>query len=534
MKMFSEADVLSLSFRRQVISEIKGTENIGRKKKAYKRYEIYKDKTVNYVVEKLAAEGLDPQTVVQMARRAANISICKKVVNKLARTYLGGVTRDSGLDDLNEQVALLARLLNVDEVLKKADRYRELYKNCMIQVYPEPVSTTSTEEDPIYRVKARVLSPWQYDVIEDAADREKPRCVILSDFKERAHGLEGRSEAAAGRHDKNALLTATNKIDDTIADSPSDAGRAEEYIWWTDSYHFTTDKEGVITSLLLEEEPLNPVGRLPFIKVADDQDGQFWAEGGDDLIDGAVLVNTLMTDMFAIAAMQGWGQVVVTGKNLPDRIRIGPHNAVLLSYDPALEEPKPEFDVVAMNPPLDLWLKSIEQYVALLLSTNNLAPSTIANRLDATTFPSGIAMLVEQSEAVNDIQEKQAEFKAVERELWRLVALWQTVCYKANQLDSEFSEIGPLTEFDLNLKFHEMRQVVTEKEKLENLRLRKELGINEEIELMMIDNPDLTPDEAAKKLLAIKQEKIAQMMAFAPSFSESGEEDTKEEKLASE
>ena len=526
MRLMREDQILSADFRRQVIKEITGNENIKRKNEHLKRHEIYKDKTSKYVIEKLKKEGLKDETVELMSNRAGNVSICRKIVDKLARTYLGGVQREVEADEtvINDQLSELSRLLCIDKKMKKADRYLELHKNCMIQVTPLIIGEGGEN---IMKPHIRILAPWQYDVIEGANDRETAKVVILSDFSDGARpAMPAPNEAETARHISRSTRPDSDGIDNIIADDPNDSDRYHEFAWFSDNYHFTTDINGEIVQNLSPENGENVIGMLPFVNVAADQDGEFWAEGGDDIVDGSILVNTLITDMFGIAYIQGYGQVVVSGKNLPSTFRMGPHSAVLLEYDKD-EDPKPDVTVLNSNPPLDLWMRSIEQYVALLLSTNSLSPSSLSTRLDAANFPSGIAMLVEMSEATTDIEDKQKDFKDIEREVWRRIIAWQNILIDRNVAPESFKDIGTVNlSEDISVRFTDPKPVVSEQERLGNIEKRKGIGgLNEEVDYILMDNPDMTRDEAEKKLLRIKEEELKSMSAQIEGSMAQMEED---------
>jgi hypothetical protein len=531
MRLISEEQLLSLDFREQIITEILGKENQDRKLAALKRYEVYQDKTVKWVIDKLLKEGLQEKTVALMSNRASNISICRKIIDKLARTYAQGVQRTTGQPETDDQISTLSKLVYINQRQKKADRYLELFKNTITQVVPERVEAEGFEGANRYRLSLRNLAPWQYDIIEDYHSREQAKVVILSDFVDRSSQKTiGSARPGAHGRDNQSIKGGGDGVDQIIADELQDQGAPlRTFIFWSGRYHFTTNEKGEILVDLSPEDLLNPIGILPFPGLTGEQNGNYWAQGGDDLIDGSVLINTLITDMFSIAYMQGWGQMVITGKNLPDKFQTGPHHALIIPYEEG--EPKPDVTVVNANPPIDSWLKCIEQYVALLLSTNNLSPANIAMKLDANTFPSGIAMLIEQSESTLNMEDKQNQFADQEREIWECLKRWQNLYVSENLLVDEFMDVGSLPDFDLSIKFNNMKPIVTESEKIENLKSRKDLGLNTEIELILIDNPDMTEAQAKEKLLKIKQEKLGKleaMMTQAIQASETHQDETKE------
>ena len=506
MKLISEDQLLDANFRKVVIKEILGPENITRKKEHLRRYEIYKDQTKRYVMESLEKEGLKPGTIEMMRNRAANISICRKIVNKLARTYSGGVSRETSMDVVDQQVAEMASLLCFDEKMKKGDRYRELHKNMMFQVVPE-----YTEEGS-YKLALRTLLPWHYDVIEDSVDREIARCVILSDFSchsSLAYAAQGEEKRHSGR-----VITNSDGVDQIIADNPADA-KTGVFVWWSKNYHFITDSDGELVSMQPNENLENPIHELPFANNAEDQDGQFWALGGDDLVDGSVLINKKITDMNFIAYHQGFGQWVFSGKNLEEKIAMGPNNAIVLNYDPSVDEPKPDVQVLSANPPLESWLRIIEQYVALLLTTNNLSTSNVSMKLEGANAASGIMLMIEQSESTDDISDKQKNYQDIEKKLWHVIALWQNLYLATNELEMDFAEVGRLPDdLDVKVRFNDIKPVITESEKLNTYKLRKELGLDSQLDLIMKDNPHFTLEDAQKKLMEITQEKLNNVSIF--------------------
>jgi hypothetical protein len=489
MRLVSDEQILSLEIRQQVIKEILGPENTQRKVDMLKRHEVYRDRTKKWVVDALRREALQPQTIELMTNRAGNVSVCRKIINKLARSYMGGVNREAPDEASTAAIEELVRLMDWNAKMKKADRYRQLFKNCMIQVIPEYESLGQT------CLTQRVLAPWQYDVIESGLNPEEPQVVILSELYNAK---------------TSAPIREGDGIDQTIADTPADDGIDQKhYIWWTDKYHFTTDEKGQILAARSPIDLLNPIQELPFANIAEDQDGHFWAQGGDDLIDGSVLINLLLTDMFAISRLQGYGQMVISGKNINENLTVGPHHAVILNQD--VGDPDPKVYFASSNPPLDEWMKSIEQYVALMLSTNDLSPSSVSGSLSAQNFPSGIAMLIEQSEAQGNVEDKQRIFSDAEHELWEITQAWQNLYFDRKALSDEFMAVGKLNDANVTIKFNAAKPVVSEKEKLEALKLRKDLGINEMVDLILIDNPDMTRDQAEEKLKAIQEEKLNRM-----------------------
>lgn len=491
VRLLTNDQLLDEGFRKKVIEGISSQANASRKREMKKRGEVYKDLTVKWVIQKLKDEGLKDKTLKLMTNRAANISICRKIINKLARSYSGGIMRETGSPALNEMLDSVVDLLDFNNNQVKIDRYKRLYKNVWSATLPEMCD--GDYEFPVYELKHKVFAPWQFDVVEKMRDPSHAGCIVLSDYSETSLTklpVAGSTQLSARKD----------------AESYSTIEMSEEnktYIWWNEKYHFTTNSNGQIIKQLSPEDLLNPIGEIPGVSYAEDQDGSYWSSGGDDLVDGSILINTLITDMNAIAFIQGWGQYVVTGKKIPAVLEGGPHSALVFTYDDG--EPEPKVQVVNANPPLDSWMKLIEQYTALLLSTNDCSPASVSMKLDPSNYPSGIAMLIEKSEANNSIDQSRKEFIQGEREQFEIIKKWHNYLLERNQLDEEWAMLGPIPDdMTFSVKFTDTKEVITEKEKLETLKIRKELGLNTEIDLIKMDNPDMSDEDAQAKLADIK------------------------------
>lgn len=492
MKLMNEDLLLNKEYRVKVIKHLGSNENKARKAEAMKRYEVLKDNTAKYVMLKLKREIKREETLQLMENRASNISIAKKIVKKLARVYADSVKRSTGAEATDMQVTELAKMMNFNSQQKKVDRYTRMFKNSMPWIYPD------LAEDGKYRLCMKVFAPWQYDVLESANEPEEAACVVLSDFADSQFINLG----------TGPLVT---QLEATAAVQQSAAGAkdAETFIFWSKKYHFTCNNKGDIIQALSPEGLLNPINAIPGVTAAEDQDGGYWATGGEDLADGAILINTLITDMNSILFMQGWGQLVITGTHVPEEFQVGPHRALVLRYDPAKDEAQPQVTTVSSNPPVDAWMKAIEQYVALLLSTNNLSPRTISAKLSVSDFPSGIAMLIDQSESTESIEDKQTEFYWIEMKEWEIIKRWHNLYFDRGLLSRDFQAIGRLPD-DLMVtpKFQpKTAEVVTEADRLKNLQLRKNMGLATQLDLIMADNPGMTREEAEAKLLEIAKDK---------------------------
>jgi hypothetical protein len=501
----SEDQILDPAVRKRIIQDIEGQENRSRKNEMYKRYQCYKDRTDVYVLALLLRQ-FDRDTVEEMRYALSNLGISRKVVDKLARVYKYGVERDlyiAGKEQEDETLIEAARLLKVDQTLKKTNRFFKLFKNTAL--YIRPMDGT---------IKLSPLAPYLYDVIEYEDNREKAMCYVLSNYSPTTGGGITQGLAVLPGTDGRAGQTVGSNtfgdgIDQTIADRPEDENLGK-YTWWSDSYHFVTNSKGAIVAG--PEDARNPIEEMPFVNYAEDQDGSFWAQGGNDLTDGAILINSMITNINHIGIVQGYGQLVMTGKDLPKQVKVGPNKAIRLTHEG--EDPVPTFRFESANPPLDQLRALVEMYVALLLTTNNLSTSGVASNLSGSqAFPSGIAMLIDKAESMEDVEDQRQVFQDNEPLVWRKVAKWHTLLKSRDELSSELKALTFPDDFDVKATFGDPKPIETERERLETLRLKKELGIISALDLIKQEYPQLTDEQAEEKLAEILEENMKRVAA---------------------
>lgn len=517
MRIKNEAEILKPEIRKLIIEEIKGRENLTRKYQAYKRYQCYKDKTSHYVVELLLRQ-FDQDTVEEMRYALSNISIVKKVIDKLARVYSNGVERSiSDNPEATEKLKKLEKRLDVNTAVKKANRFLKLEKNVDLFVKPCPV--VDVHGKTLWTAKLEAYLPYLYDVVEDYYDRTKSMCVILSDY-------QPPSTALSQMDGKRSPISPLSNIapsgvsdgkDNAIADKPQDqtqgSGEKETFIFWSKNYHFTCDQHGNILADENNPKNLNPLKVFNHINFAIDQDGSFWAEGGDDLIDGAILINALITHTTHVGTVQGYGQFYMTGENLPRSIKVGPTKAIIAEYKKD-EQAKPEMGFLNANPQLDSLRGLIEMYIALYLTTNNLSTSGVSTQLSGGgTLPSGIALILDKAESLEDIQDQRQVFIDREPDMWEAINQVLKVYGDGNLVDElKGLQLPDNFKDNLMIKFNDATPIMSEAEKLGNMKIRQELGIDTLISLMMKDDANLTEEQAEEKLKKLIGQRIKEKM----------------------
>jgi hypothetical protein len=528
MRLKNEQLLLNQGVRAELIEEIKGAENQARKAEAFRRYQIYKDRSSDYV-RQMMQKQFDQATIDQMAYATANVSLVRKAIDKLARVYANGAVRSVGSEEAGQAVTDLARVLGLDVEMKKTNRFLKLQKNCAFYVKPCPVETPDGMR---WTLQLLPLNPYLYDVVEDYYRRTEPMAYILSSYQPQTLQYSTVDAATAGRGGQTqpAQTRRGDGQDQAIADAAEDDGAKDErYIVWSKSFHFTMNGKGEIVASAHEDGTIagveNPIQMLPIINFAIDQDGSFWATGGEDLIDGALVVNSMLTHLNHVAVTQGYGQFWMSGKKLPRGITVGPSKAILMEYEDG--EPEPKLGFASAGPELDSMRNLIEMYVALLLTTNNLSTSGVATQLaGSVSAPSGIALMIDKAESREDVADQEQLFLDKEPKIWAVIAEWMKT-YGESLVD-EFKQVKLPDLTALKVQFNPAQVIMSETEKLDILAKRQELGLDTEIDTIMKDNPALSRPEAEAKLKVMLEEKMrrqaeAMEQREALGYGESGD-----------
>lgn len=517
MRIKSDIELLDIDVRKQIIEEILSRENQTRKDEAYRRHLCNKDQTDRFVTEMLLKQ-FDSSTVEQMQYSISNISIAKKIINKLAKVYSHGVERGiTGSESETEKLQQLADLLKADTKLKTTNKYLKLQRNTLAYVKPcEFVKDGETK----FKLKLIPLSPHLYDVVENYNDREEPMAVILSNYEETKVERVAVEAQKEGRVINQPLPTPKgNAVDEVIADPKEDENADHKtFIFWSDNYHFTCnkkgeflDKDGMLVYSLGDSEIENPIGELPFEDLAIDRDNSYWAQGGKDLIDGCVLVNSMISNLNHIAVTQGYGQFWMSGTDLPRTVLTGPDKAIILEYQEG--DPAPQLGYVSASPSLNEIRQGIEMYIALLLTVNNLSTSGVATQLTGSVAASGIALIIDKSESQEDVQDQQQVFVDAEPGIFRKASKWIDVLASDNSLAEEFKGLSLADGFESNYEvvFGKPQTIISEQEQLANIEKRKDLGLDTMVDLMKKDKPGLSDEQALAKLLEVQKEKLERM-----------------------
>jgi hypothetical protein len=526
MKLTNEDQILDKEIRIKLAKEIDAPENRARRIEMFKRYEIYKDRVKKYILLNLKEEGLEWETIKEMQSRISTINLYKKIVRKKARVYKTAPVRKAENEADQEKIDELLDKLDINVQMKKTNKYLEAFFNtdCFVRPIKDTVESDKAKKDK-YKYKLDPLPPWKYDVIEDANNEECAMGYIFSNFR---HELNFNEEPE--NREKSGIASNFrdgNDRDEAIADSPADKP-VNEFTWWGNKYHFTFDENGEILTKKSPDDLLNPIQTLPIVSFARERDGSFWALGGEDLIDGVVLVNTILSDTYYIARLHGTGLFYFFGKGVPKTVKAGPNNGITLDMEP--EDPTPQVGFANANPQLGDHMKLVEQYVALLLTTNDLEPGSVSGKLEASNAASGIQEMIIKAEPINSVEDDQEMFRKLEPKIVNIAAKWHNVYLDTDSLTEDLKKLGKMPDVvEYNMKFGAVQPFQSEIDKLDVIERRLDIGLDDMIDAIKLDNPDLNDKEAEQKALEMTKRKLEKAKEMQRMMSGDNEEGSDED-----
>lgn len=486
-----DARVFDQAFRANVIREIMGDENKFRKREAWRRYEVYRDRQDQFVELKMKSE-FGEQTTKEI-RKITSINLTKKICNKQASIYNEPPNRTYTAASEEEEKLLndLYEKGKVNVKLKKANKYYKLMDQCTVYVLPK-----------FGEICVKVLSPHQYDVVPSEEDPEVGSIYVLNTF------------------DKSDFEIKMDVVNQSIADPEDYKAKLRRFIWWTDEVNFTTNQAGEVTpppkdapNVLAEPGKsgmlANPIGMLPFIDVAYDKDYEFWVRMGKNKVDFNVDFSTILSDWATVAKLQGYAQAVVVSEEPPNNMIIGPTRVIHLKTS-STTAVQPTFAFVAPAPDLASTLEGIKALLSLFLSAEGLDPKTITGNAEGEKFTSGLERLLSMIEQFSATADDFDLFKYVEEKVFQLFVAWNNVLQGTDALSQDLA--GPVLNESLKQQVAfahpELIQTPTEKETSVILRLSENLITLEEaiMELRGVDK-----DEAAKIIEELGKEKEKKM-----------------------
>lgn len=479
---------LTPEFVEKIIKEIEMEENIRRKKAAWDSDQIKNGNLKTYVEQRI--KQMYPKTWKMYS--ITDYSVLSKIVNKKAKAYNENPIRRVGGDEAASEIYQeITKKNNLNQAMKTFDEVLNQHKHSLIACFMDRTQGPIASSKLFWKFFA--LAPYEYDVVKDADG--VPKVVILS-YPSNLVTVRGKGDSY------NALISESGNFDE---------GDARFYSFWTESEHImirvTGSNQGNRNRLRIEFMPaseeatgINPYGVLPFVYAPMDYDNNYPIQS--PLPAQTVELNALMSVYLTSANMQ----VGILKITRPEKQKLSISSHSLYTAIEAPQSSRPEdgptnVEFISPQPNMTGHKEAIQTYLATVLDEQGLNGSQALNGNEQ--FSSGLDRLIAQADVQQIIEENQNLYQRVEQKIYDVVRL---------QLASVNQPTLP--EDGFNLIFRKPKVMISDNEKLQNLKTMKELGLWPDYELIQMYDPNLSADEAKEKLSEIQSMKAESANQF--------------------
>lgn len=492
-------DITDSNIVKRIINDVESEQNRQRREYDFDSYQVESGNQREYV--KASLVEMFPESHKVMT--TSNINVLGKVVDRRSKAYkvpperLVNGERNETLDKMYKEGLFNRSFASKDRTYNRS--------RCVLE-WVQNIPSMPT------KFKVVPLPQYTFDVVIDN-DTLELVMVILS--------YPGNDITVGGR---STVSDSQNQI---IAETDLDsASSSKQYAIWTKDHHVNVkvgliEKTTVIDYMIDPENPdmLNKLGVIPFVwSTTQPEIPEFPTP--NPLPEESVTINVMNSTLLTAATKQ-IGIMVL-------KYPAGSHiNEVHSGFTVALELPQsketdPQIETTAeyLVPNSDLtgMRDTFMEYTAGILSDNGLEGASLSG--ENKSFSSGIERMI-ASASISDIRSENIEnYKHAEQEIFEIIKKYDEV--NGTRLFN--------AEDQLTVVFGEQKIIVSEKERLEALEKKNNLGILEEKDKFAIAFPSMTEKDIEKKIERIRLENAAMVQSFSPVVDADPVIEEKEEK----
>lgn len=453
--------------------------------------DIFKGNLLKYVDECLGKQ-LSGQAYEQARQRIAAINVLKRIIDKEAKIYAGGVTRSVEGGGKPEQAILkwYDETLMPTRAMSLANEYFCLFKSALIHPYLRKNGMPAL----------RVIGSDKFVPFTDGTEGDSTPTGYVFYIEKRE--MPPKSGRGKGR---------TVKVYKAVT--------AAEFVYFTENGE-------VITGLYAEKNPdgVNPYERLPYVYVNRDPDSVMPVQDTDTLA-MTILLPILLTDINFAHMFQAFS--IVYGVNLTDKgITFAPNAFWSFKTEPGSDQ-KPEIGTIKPDADIEGGLNLVANQFALWLNTRGIKPGAVGE-VNGSNFASGIAKILDEMDTSELRNAQLPYFQAAEHEVWDLVTNTMTPAWQAQgmQLSGKWKAAARVT-----TNFAEQLPLVRRGAVIDEVEKEMRLGLTTRKRAAKRLNPQMNDAEIDALLAEVDEETTANTPppANPPAGSDPKADEQKEE-----
>jgi hypothetical protein len=500
--MAKNLNLLDSNVIKQIVTELDNGEERDRKKSSFDNWQIYSGNQDPYVQESIKQRR--PRS--WKSYNISDISVSSMVTQKKSKSYKQQPLRfvEKENENKNERLAEIYKEANAIRQMPFFDTVTNLHKYALMWV-----NYLVDEDQQSGKYHFTTLQPFEFSVVRSKQDGELLAVILNHPHRD--------ITAGAGQGDG---------LDGLLAESQADSS-AESRIyrmWSKDNYVVIKIEENElmtasgakieksITYLPNPDNPsnINILGRIPFVYVSTELAIDYPTPS--PLGSQSTRFGVMMSELITSADLQGTSTLTFKYPSHMqgqfDKISTGLTDVIELPQSSNDEDAPTEADYISPSPDLANQKDAYMSYLEGVLSQHGInVGQAMAKDVEASS--SGIALAIKNANIDDIISANQQIFVQAEKEMFEIVKAWES------WLGSTVFD----DEDELQITFKKPKVLISDKEVLDNIKMRIDMGLMQKHEALMELDPNLSEQEAKDKLEEIEKEKQSNMIKFMGGFN---------------
>ncbi len=417
-----------------------------------KLLDIYEGQLLKYVEESMRKE-LSPEAFERARERIAPINLLNKVIDKLSRVYMDPASRTAENDSDNAILDKYEEWFDIDNSMGLTNRLLNLHKYFAL----EPYLDNGTP-------RLRVIPADKFLVWSDNENNPNTPTVFIKFMG--TTQKEYPATDSEGRSKKDGSIEVRN---------------IQVFRLYSDDEYMEVHRDGVV-AVSLE----NPYGRIPFV-YGNMSPFNLIPLPDSDSYNMAILIPKLLADLNYATQFQSHS--IMYGIDIDPQNLSGNPDAFWIINSVEGEGKNPQLGTIKPEVDTEKVISLIETEVAMWLDSKGLKTGSNGS-LNAQNASSGVAKLIDESDATAVRKDQVRLFSGFENNLWSLVKDMHNYWVSNAMVEGEGKAFT--SKFKPTVVFADQKPVVDRKQVLEELKLLKDLNLFVKERALRMIFPSLT------------------------------------------
>jgi hypothetical protein len=421
-------------------------------------------------IEKSLRKELKSDSAYAKAKqRVPSINLLVRIIDKLSRVYSEPVIRTAPKDQA--LVQFYERTACISEKLSSANRMYNLHKAVALEPF--------VQDGYPY---IRVLPAHQFLVYSDDPINPLRPTVFIK--------LMGT--------DRNVPFTdqdGRKVLQDEVRE-------VQKYYIYSDNEILIIDSEGQVRNDRMGQAGLdgvNPLGRIPFVYI-NRSDFRLIPVPDTDTLENTILIPKLLADLNYAVQFQSHSIIVATDLDVPADAERNPD--VIWELKSTDETRQGRMEAIKPTVDIEQVISLIKTTLSIWLEARNIKAGDMG-QVAPGDAASGVARIIDEADATQDRMIQCGRFADAERDLWDLLSTVHNYWVDTKQIESG-AKFGD--DFDLSVRFGEQKPVVSDREKMEVIALKRANKLMTRRQAVREMCPHFTEQEVDKYVKELEEE----------------------------